>query len=249
LDAGAGLELECDERRELMEQELIDASANDPASKAFDRLRREVNTLRLAVEHLADAPGKIEIPDYTATLEKLARATQANTAHIESMSDRPGLQMTPESLSNAIIKAGATARAADHAALVNATIAFQSSEQSITKSLSFARTAVEQDMRLKKVSINCLIAGMVIWAIVPGPIARSLPESWHLPERLAARAMGANAWLSGQRLMGYAHPDEWGAIEALDRATRNSREVIARCQAAANKAGNAKACSVIVFPR
>ena len=54
-----------------MEQELIDPSANDPASKAFDRLRREVTTMRLAVEHLADAPGKIEIPDYTETLTQI----------------------------------------------------------------------------------------------------------------------------------------------------------------------------------
>lgn len=54
-----------------MEQELIDPGANDPASKAFDRLRREVTTLRLAIEHLADAPGKIEIPDYTETLTQI----------------------------------------------------------------------------------------------------------------------------------------------------------------------------------
>ena len=231
-----------------MEQELIDPSANDPASKAFDRLRREVTTMRLAVEHLADAPGKIEIPDYTTTLEKLARATQVSAAHIEAMSEKPGLQLTPESLSNAISKAGATSRAADHSALTNATTAFQSAEQSITKSLISARTASEQDTRLKKVSINCLIAGMVIWAIVPGPIARALPESWHLPERLAVRAMGSDAWIAGQRLMGFANADEWYAIEATDRATKESRDVIARCYASAKRSRSSRVCPVIVKP-
>jgi hypothetical protein len=37
--------------------------------KAFDKLRRELTTMRLAVEKLADEPAKIIIPDYTATFE------------------------------------------------------------------------------------------------------------------------------------------------------------------------------------
>ncbi len=226
-----------------MEQELIDPSANDPASKAFDRLRREVTTMRLALEHLADAPGKIEIPDYSATLEKLARATQANASHIEVMSDKPGLKLTPETLSDAIIKAGSASRVADHAALANATTAFQNAHQTLTKSLVSDRTANEQDKRLKKVSINCLIAGIVIWAIVPGPIARAVPASWHLPERLAAGALGMDAWNAGQRLMLFADPAEWKAMETTNRVTQKSRDVIAKCRVAANKTRTAKKCS------
>ena len=45
-----------------MELDVSEQEANDPASKAFAKLRREVAMMRLAMEKLADEPAKIEIP-------------------------------------------------------------------------------------------------------------------------------------------------------------------------------------------
>ena len=45
-----------------MDHDSIEPENEDPASKAFARLRREVAVMRLAVEKLADEPGKSEIP-------------------------------------------------------------------------------------------------------------------------------------------------------------------------------------------
>lgn len=226
----------------------VEQDQPDGATKAFTELRDKLAGLTRAVDSMAGEWKALAIPDYSATLEKLVKEMKANAARLERMAEHPALQQTPQSLSIAILKAGSASRAADHAALANATTAFQNAHQTLTKSLVSARTANEQDKRLKKVSVNCLIAGMVIWAIVPGPIARAVPAGWHVPERLAARALGMDAWNAGQRLMLFAHPAEWKAMAATNWATQKSRDVIAKCRVAANKTRTAKKCSFWVEP-
>jgi hypothetical protein len=36
---------------------------------------------------------------------------------------------------------------------------------------------------------GCVAGGMLIWSVLPGTVARSLPESWHVPEWMASRTM------------------------------------------------------------
>jgi hypothetical protein len=124
------------------------------------------------------------------------------------LADKPGLRLTPDALSDAIARAGATVRADDHAALTSAIKAFAQSEKAVTGSLASARTAADQDKRLKRIGLNCTIAGMIIWAILPGMVIRAMPESWQLPERMTAKAIGADPGLAGQRLMMFAHPED-----------------------------------------
>jgi Family of unknown function (DUF6118) len=229
-----------------MEQELI--VAEDPAARAFNEVRDKLAGLTRAVDSMAGEWKALEIPDYSATLEKIAKEMKVNADYIESLSNKPALQLTPQSLSDAIIKAGAASRSADHAALATATTAFQSAEQSIAKSLASARTAMEQDKRLKKVSINCLIAGMIAGAIFPALISNAMPGNWHLPERMAALAVGTDAWGAGQRLMMFDSPDRWNAIVHADQSLRTNEKVWAACNASARRSGKPVSCAITVKP-
>jgi len=48
-------------------------------------------------------------------------------------------------------------------------------------------------------------------AILPGAVARSLPERWHVPEWMAARTMGLHQREAGKRMIATA--GEEAAIE------------------------------------
>jgi hypothetical protein len=50
---------------------------------------------------------------------------------------------------------------------------------------------------------------MLIWSMLPGTIARSLPESWHVPEWMASRTMARDMKAAGERLLSIARePDQ-----------------------------------------
>ncbi|AYJ86702.1 hypothetical protein D3Y57_12965 [Sphingomonas paeninsulae] len=74
------------------------------------------------------------------------------------------------------------------------------------------RTVAEQEKELNHNRVAFLVAGMVFFAIVPGAIARSLPVSWAVPERIAARMLGLTMWHAGEDMMGKYDPDAWNAI-------------------------------------
>jgi hypothetical protein len=40
--------------------------------------------------------------------------------------------------------------------------------------------------------VGALAAGILLWSILPGPIARILPEGWHVPKWMAIRTIGTD---------------------------------------------------------
>ncbi len=231
-----------------MEPELISHNGPDPATAAFVEMRYNYAAMTRAINSLSGEWKALEIPNYSKTLEKVAEAMQANADQLGKWADMPAFRLTPKALSDAIIKAGETARANDHAALAKATKAIDQTEKAMSASLVSARTAQEQDQRLRRVSINCLVAGIIIWAIVPGPIIRAMPASWHLPERMAARALGTDVWEGGQRLMIFAHPDHWNQVSLVDRILRANDRSVQDCVIAAAKSRKFVRCTVTVSP-
>jgi hypothetical protein len=226
----------------------LDQVQPDDATVAFNEVRDKLAGMTRAVDSMAGEWKALEIPNYSKTLEKVAEAMKANADQLGKWADMPALRLTPKALSDAIIKAGETTRANDHAALAKVTKAIDQTEKSMSASLISARTAQEQDKRLGRVSINSLVAGMIIWAIAPGPIIRALPASWHLPERLAARALGTDGWEGGQRLMMVANPKAWESLAMVGRATLESRNAMATCVATATKLQKQHQCTLLVVP-
>lgn len=231
-----------------MEHELIE-TVGDEAGKAFDKLRREVTTLRLAVEKLADEPAKIVIPDYTETLEGVAEQMQATADQLANWAEKPALRLTPQALSDAIVKAGSDARAGDHTALTKATIAIQKEAEILSATLAGARTATEQRRLLHRTAYGGALAGAIMWATFAGVIARSLPESWHLPERMAARTVRLDMWQAGGRLMDAANPDDWKLVLQAHQLMSENRQAIGRCEGAAAKRQTNVTCTITIAAR
>lgn len=150
-----------------MEHDSIEPDDDDPASKAFVRLRREVAMMRLAVEKLADEPAKIEIPDYTDTLTEIREAIQALAKHYRKLIDAPALSVTPDQLAAQINVASMDARKAERQSLQNAENSFVSVTRELTGFVESARTADKQNKWMLGFGGLCFLAGgIVAWAIL-----------------------------------------------------------------------------------
>ncbi len=135
-----------------MEREVVTMAASDPAAMAFDTLRSEVTglrsevtTLRLAIQQLAAAPSKIEIPDYTETLNAIRGATQALVNHYRKLRDAPALSVTPDQLAAQINAASVEARKAERQSLQSAENNFVTITRELTGFVESARTSDRQN--------------------------------------------------------------------------------------------------------
>lgn len=128
-----------------MEHEVTRPNMSDPAAMAFDDLRSEVTTLRLAVQQLAAAPTQIEIPDYTETLSEIRGATQALASHYRKLRDAPALSVTPDQLAAQISAASVEARKAERQSLQSAENSFIAIARELTGFVESARTADRQN--------------------------------------------------------------------------------------------------------
>lgn len=150
-----------------MEQETVATATIDPAAMAFDLLRAEVLTLRLAVQQLAAAPGEIEIPDYTETLSEMRDAMVALEGHYQKLRDAPALSVTPNTLAAQINAASVEARKAESLSLQNAENSFFAITRELTGFVESARTADKQNKWMLGFGVLCFIAGgIAVWAIL-----------------------------------------------------------------------------------
>jgi hypothetical protein len=108
-----------------------------------------------------------------------------------------------------------------------------------------ARTAAEQRQQLYQVAGGALLAGILLWSFLPGTIARAMPESWHWPERMAARMVGASSlWDAGARLMQAGDPQAWNALLHAADIQRDNRDAIEACRKSAATSRQPVRCAV-----
>src|SRR3546814_18541872 len=87
--------------------------------------------------------------------------------------------------------------------------------------------------------------GILLYALLAGLIARALPDSWQLPERMATRALAEpTLWDAGTHLMQRASPESWEGIVAAANLARDKRETIEECGAAGATAQRTVRCTI-----
>jgi hypothetical protein len=193
-----------------MDYETNEGVATSFAAQAFGELRAEISLLRRAVERLTDE--RTATPDYTLTLEDLSKRLTNIGIWTKRISETPALTQTPDSLAKDISVAATGSRAHDRDLLNSAANTFGDGVRRIDAMIARNRTVIEQEKELKHNRVAFAVAGMVFFAIVPGAIARSLPVSWAVPERIAARMLGLTMWRAAEDMMDKADPDAWNAI-------------------------------------
>ena len=224
---------------------LTSDTVTDPAAEAFARLEGELALMRRAVQHLAAERADIVIPDYGATLTDMAKRMGAISESLKGMAGHPAMQMTPDSVGNRIAAAAEAARRSDQDRISQARSDLNHAAQEMRSVSAHARTAAEQRQQLYQVAGGALLAGILLWSFLPGTIARAMPKSWHWPERMAARMVGASSrWDTGARMMKSDSPEAWNALVQAADIQRDNREVIDACQKNAAASQQPVRCTV-----
>jgi hypothetical protein len=215
----------------------------DPATQAFARLERQMALMRRAVEHLSTERAEITVPDYSATLGKLASDLAKVTQSVAQIASEPALKHTPQTMAERIAQAAEIARRSDHERLLQAQIELGTAGEDLRCMVGTIRTAAEQRQRTTRVAGAGVLIGILLWAGLAGPIARSLPESWQLPERMARRALGAATLVdAGARLLQSADPARWEEVVEAAKLSADNRDAIKRCKSMARKTKRTANC-------
>jgi hypothetical protein len=228
-----------------MELDVSEQEANDPASQEFVKLRREVAMMRLAIEKLADEPAKIEIPDYTDTLDDMTDQIKATSDGLKALLTKPSLAVSPQNLAKTIAAAGVEARKQEQAALDQATATFVTVANQLTGFVASARKDQEQIKWLLWTAAGSTVLGALLWTALAF-IANSLaPQSWHWPEKTAASALGRDMWSAGERLQAVADPKRLEVRTVIESATKDS---IANCLQTVTNARETVQCRLSFTP-
>ena len=179
------------------------APADDPAI-AFEELRRAVSLTRAAIEGLTAA--RERIPDYSDTLSEMLAVQKGADECLSRIERSPAISLSPAAMAAEIVKAGEVARAADQKQVHEVRDEMLRAIGRIDTMVDHGRAAHHQRRLLISTGVGAAVAAMLIMAILPGAIARSLPASWHVPEWMAARTIGLDQREAGERMIATSRP-------------------------------------------
>jgi hypothetical protein len=216
----------------------------DPATLAFEALREEVALVRRAVAGLAAERASIEIPDYSETLGQIMRVSSATRQSVKALAEMPALRLSSKDWSHEIATAAQEARRSDQQAFAEARYGFERTAAEMAAHLRSARSAERQRQWLIWTTAGGIVAGMLLLAIIVGPVIRAMPESWHWPERMAAAILGADEEAAGVRLIKTAAPERWRDIVAGYQIISDNRAAIAQCERSEAKTTSKIRCAI-----
>jgi hypothetical protein len=218
---------------------------SDPAAEAFARLEGELALMRRAVQHLAAERADIIIPDYGATLTEMTKRLEDMAENLDCIEEHPAMQVTPDNFGRRIEAAAEAARRGDQTRINDAYNELRQATQDMRGVTSHARTSADQRRKVFQAVGGGVLGGILLWSFLPGTIARSVPESWHWPEAMAAKMVGESSrWDAGTRLMRSESPQALYALERAADLLRDNRDAIEACQKSAANAKQPVRCTV-----
>ena len=171
------------------EPEPEGVTETDPATEAFARLEGEMAMVRHTVQNMARERADIVVPDYTATLGQMADQLAQVSKTLSTIGNKPAIELTPEDIAVKIKRASLDM-------LCDSSDLFRQGRKDLDNAtgrlaaiVGRVRAEAEHKRQTWRFAGIGVLAGILLWAILPGTIARAMPESWHWPERLARKAV------------------------------------------------------------
>lgn len=134
------------------------------AATAFEDLRREISLQRTAIEGLTAAKDKL--PDYSPTLRDMETRLGQLERHLESINERPAMQLTPLTITAEMHEALMTYRADDRKILVEACDALARSLGRVEGMIKQRRSNDEQDWWVTWAATGGLLCGAFLTLVV-----------------------------------------------------------------------------------
>lgn len=151
------------------------AAEPDPATEAFARLEGEMAMVRHTVQNMARERADIAIPDYTATLCQMADQLAQVSKTLGTIGNKPAIELTPEDIAVQIKRASLDM-------LRDASDLFRHGRKDLDTAtgrlaaiVGRVRAEEEQKRQTWRFAGVGLVAGILLWSILPGTIARAVP--------------------------------------------------------------------------
>jgi hypothetical protein len=217
----------------------------DPATEAFARLEGEMAMVRHTVQNMARERSDIVIPDYTATLSQMADQLAQVSKTLTAIGNKPAIELTPGDIAVQIKRASLDMLRDSSDLFRQGRNDLDTATGRLAASVGRVRAEAEQKRQTWHFAGMGLAAGILLWSILPGTIARAMPESWHWPEWMAERALGESSrWNAGGRMMQSADPLAWNVLVAAADMQRDNRDKIEDCRKRANSSGKNVSCTL-----
>ena len=219
----------------------------DQAAQAFEDLRAELVSVRRAVERLlVEHSEQQRAPDYSETLGVISHNLSGTAQRVDALVNSPALSLTPAEINRQIIEVGTAGRSEDRRAIAAARQVIEEIGTKLGRQLDSHVMADEQRRRVRNIGLACLAAGMLLWAILAGPLARAMPASWLWPEWMAARSLRMPMWEAGKRLMRAGNGQAYADVQAGNRLVVANRDALTGCRKQATRAKKAVRCTIQV---
>lgn len=225
------------------------AQGSDPATEAFARLEGEMAMVRHTVQNMARERADILIPDYTATLGQMADQLEQVSDRLAAIGGKPAIELTPEDIAVQIKRASLDMLRDSSDLFRQGRKDLDTATGRLAAIVGRVRAEAEQKRQTWRFAGIGLAAGILLWSILPGTIARAMPESWQWPEWIARKAVGEPTIVeAGIHLIRSQNPEAWEELAAAQRLRSDNREALARCNDRAVEAEKAVNCSIKISP-
>ncbi|WP_305097668.1 DUF6118 family protein [Croceibacterium aestuarii] len=222
---------------------------SDPAAEAFARLEGEMAMVRHTVQNMARERADIVIPDYTTTLGQMAEQLAQVSKTLTAIGSKPAIELTPEDIAVQIKRASLDMLRDSSDLFRQGRKDLENATGRLAAIVGRVRVEAEQKRQTWRFAAIGLVAGMLLWTILPGTIARAMPESWHWPESMARKAVGEPTIVeAGIRLIRSENPEAWEELATAQLILGANREALDRCHERAQKAEKSVSCSIQIKP-
>ncbi|WP_239806765.1 DUF6118 family protein [Croceicoccus hydrothermalis] len=221
----------------------------DPATEAFSRLEGEMAMVRHTVQNMARERAEIVIPDYTASLGQMAGQLAQVSKTLTAIGNKPAIELTPEEVAVQIKRASFDMLRDASELFRHGRKEFDSATAQLGAMVGRVRTEAEQKRQTWRFAGMGLAAGILLWSILPGTIARAMPESWQWPERMARKAVGEPTIVeAGIRLIRSQNPAAWEELAEAQHILSENREALDRCKERVRNSKRLIRCTVALKP-
>ena len=229
--------------------ELDAMEETDPATEAFARLEGEMAMVRHTVQNMARERADIVIPDYTATLGQMADQLAKVSKTLSTIGSKPAIELTPEDIAVQIKRTSLDMLRDSSDLFRQGRKDLDIATGRLAAIVGRVRTEDVQKRQTWRFAGMGLAAGILLWSILPGTIARAMPESWHWPERMARKAIGEPTIVeAGIRMIRSQNPAAWEELATAQRILSANRETIDQCIERARKLQRRVNCTIQVSP-